>query len=108
MGQVKTVGTTATTISNDGEYTIVTYHATQVIKWNEKEIIINTGGYRTVTTKNRINQASNQYGLGIYVKQKNGFWFVSIRDSGYFGNQNVLMTSEKVLIDRIENRIHNI
>lgn len=76
MTKLNKVGTVSTTVSNDGVYTIVTYHSTQIVKFNEKEIILNTGGWSTSTTKNRMNQASNQFNLGYQVWQEKGEWFV--------------------------------
>lgn len=76
MGQTHTVGKTATSIRNEEGYKIIRYHNTDVVKFNQFEIILNTGGWWTATTKNRMNQASNQFGLGFGVYQKRGVWFV--------------------------------
>ena len=76
MGQTHTIGQCATTVAGDGNYTIVTYHSTQVVKYNQSEIILNSGGWRTHTTKTRMNQASNQFNLGYTVYQKDFDWFV--------------------------------
>lgn len=66
----------ATTITNDGGMITITYHSTPVVKFDDKKIILNTGGWKTVTTKTRMNQASNQFGLGYDVQQKSGTWLV--------------------------------
>ena len=76
MANMYKIGTTATTIRNEDGYTIVRYHNTDVVKFNQDEIVLNTGGWRTVTTKARMNQASNQYGLGFRVYQRDWEWFV--------------------------------
>lgn len=39
-------------------------------------IYTNTGGYRSRTTKLRMNQASNQFKLSFSVYQRKGDWFV--------------------------------
>jgi hypothetical protein len=78
--QLDQIGTVSTTVSNDGIHTIVTYHSTQVVKFNEKEIILNTGGWRSATTKVRMNQTSNQFGLGYQVWQERGEWYVKWED----------------------------
>lgn len=57
----------------------VQYHATRVVEWDEYEIELNTGGYRTATTKLRMNQTSDQYGLGFRVFQKDFRWFAEFR-----------------------------
>ena len=80
MTQQNHLGKTATTIANDGQHTIVTYHATQIVKFNNKEIILNSGGWKTQTTKTRMNQASNQFGLGYRVFQENFYWFIQYKN----------------------------
>jgi len=79
------VGTIATTVgSSHGGWHIVTYHETEVVRWNDKQgvVILNSGGWRTATTKTRMNQVSNQYGLGYLVKQVSGKWYVHLSDGG--------------------------
>ena len=66
----------ATTVGEDGIWTVVTYHRTPVVKFSEKTIKLNTGGYKTQTTKRRMNQAAQQYGLGYEVVQRKGDWLV--------------------------------
>ncbi len=56
------------------------YRGTVVVKWNADKIVLNTGGWRTNTTKNRMNQASNQFGLGYSVFQRNFDWWVECPD----------------------------
>ncbi len=76
MAQTQRIGTTATTVSTEGGWTRVVYHQTTVVKWNAEKIILDTGGWKTVTTKTRMNQAANQYDLGFLVYQKDFNWFV--------------------------------
>lgn len=47
--------------------TIVKYHRTNVVKFNEDVIILNTGGWFTLTTKQRMNQTAEEYGLDFRV-----------------------------------------
>jgi hypothetical protein len=54
----------------------VTYHSTRVVMWNHEQIILNSGGWHSATTKLRMNQASNQYGLGFQVYQEKHLWWV--------------------------------
>ena len=79
MAQTQTIGKTATKVfTNEEGEKCVKYHNTIVFKTNfEKNLIIlNSGGWRTVTTKLRINQALNQFNLDYGVFQKNYEWFV--------------------------------
>lgn len=77
MGRVGRKATTVGTHADTG-HTVVTYHETPVVKFNDNEIVLDSGGWKTATTRVRMNQASNQYELGFQVYQKNGEWFVNI------------------------------
>ena len=72
--------TCATLVDNDSNRVLmVTYHSTPVVKViNDRYAVLNSGGYRTNTTKRRMNQASLQYSLGFQVYQVNFEWYVSI------------------------------
>ena len=79
MSQQHKVGSHKTSVFTDSEgFTNVVYHSTPVVKFSESKdkIILNSGGYRTNTTKTRINQASNQFRLGFTVFQKKFDWFI--------------------------------
>lgn len=80
MPSMNKIGSTATKVTRDPDGTIkVVYHGTPVVTVEPKgRITLDTGGYWTVTTKNRMNQASNQLGLGFLVWQKNYEWFIDI------------------------------
>ncbi len=76
--------------------TVVTYHGTDVVSFNEKEIILKTGGWKSVTTKLRMNQASNQYDLGYMVSQKDFSWFVTYK------GKKILFDSDEIILNRAE------
>lgn len=81
MANQSKIGTVATTISQDRETEVlrVTYHSTDVVKvFPNGRIELDSGGWRTATTKTRMNQASNQLGLGFTVWQKDFNWYVDI------------------------------
>lgn len=79
MGQLQKVSKNNTQATKDGDEMRVILHGTTVVKWNAKTITLNTGGYYTHTTKTRMMQASNEYGLGFNVFQRRGEWFVTFR-----------------------------
>ncbi len=55
----------------------VKYHSTEVVSVKrDGSIVLDTGGWKTATTKTRMNQASNQFGLGYHVYQENHAWYV--------------------------------
>jgi len=79
MSQLSTVGSVHTTVARDDGITRVVYHATTVVEFDENVIILKTGGWFTNTTKTRMNQTSNQFGLGYSVYQKDFDWFVNFK-----------------------------
>jgi len=79
MGQTQRVQGRATSVFTENGSTYVVYHNTAVVRFNENEIELNTGGWRTVTTKARMNQASNQFDLGYQVYQRDYAWFVDYK-----------------------------
>ncbi len=67
-----------------GEWVIVTLHSTEIVKFRQgggfiEEIQLDTGGYNTVTTRRRMNEVSQAYGLGFKVYQKKYKLYVSYR-----------------------------
>ena len=80
MSQTGRIGKRATTISRDPDGVLrVRYHSTNVVTvYPNGRIVLDTGGWRTATTKLRMNQASNELGLGFQVYQQDGKWYVAI------------------------------
>lgn len=77
MTQLKTIGRIATKVRTDEHgTTYVRYHDTNVVAFDEDTIVLNTGGYFTVTTKNRMNQTANQFDLGYHIYQDHFLWYV--------------------------------
>jgi hypothetical protein len=77
MSQTQRVGSTATKVTTlDGE-TSVKYHDTVVVRFRPGQVVLNSGGWRTATTKLRMNQAANEFGLRFQVFQSKGEWFVT-------------------------------
>ena len=54
------------------------YHGTCVVRYSpsKETVTLNSNGWLTVTTKRRMNQASNQFHLGFQVVQRAGDWYV--------------------------------
>ena len=73
------IGTHKTNVINDNNVLMVCYHNTPVVKITDDEIILNSGGWLTATTKRRMNQASLQYNLGFAVYQVNFSWYVDYK-----------------------------
>jgi hypothetical protein len=94
------VGSHATTITSNGVQTGVKYHATIVVEFDLDKIVLDSGGWHTVTTKIRMNQASNQFGLGYSVYQKDFGWFVLL-DTG-----EVINFWDGMVIDRFSGKVY--
>ena len=77
MSRQDRIGTHKTSIFTDEHGALcVKYHATVVAKRNaDGSIVLNGGGYRTATTKTRINQALHTWGSDWFVYQKDFNWY---------------------------------
>ena len=74
-------GGVCTGIFEDADrYTCVKYHKTTVVRFNPFEIILDSGGWMTVTTKRRMNQASREFNLGYNVFAVRGEWYIVFKD----------------------------
>lgn len=81
MAQQTKLGKHMTTITGDVDgFTRITYHKTVIIKYNHERIVLNSGGWKTSTTKTRMNQASVQFSLGFQVSQRKNTWYVTLPD----------------------------
>jgi hypothetical protein len=78
MAQTREFRGRASEIVADEHAMYFRYHNTTVVAVSPKSVCLNSGGWRTVTTKLRMNQASNQFGLGFQVWQKDFNWYVTL------------------------------
>lgn len=83
MAQTREVRGVATKVWSENGWGVVTYHSTDVVKWDESTVALNSGGWKTTTTKRRMNQAARQFDLGYYVWQHNFEWFVTTKTGTY-------------------------
>jgi hypothetical protein len=89
MPQQWKLGKNATTVKQKGKTLTVRYHRTDVVKATPKTITLDTGGWNTVTTRNRMTQASHQFDLGYYVYKKDGKLFAEYKGKKReFGKDN--------------------
>ena len=99
MAQMQKIGKVHTTVKTRDGVTTVTYHETDVVEFTDDMVWLNTGGWDTVTTKTRMNQASNQFDLGYQVYQEKGKWYVSLpgpRDDRQFTAQGRCMFTREI------------
>lgn len=69
-------GNTAT--YRDGETVRIVFHNTAVFTIAPDWVKLDSGGWRSATTKRRINDAAALYGLPLEVKQVKGAWLVVV------------------------------
>jgi len=78
-----------TTIRTQGQTTYMTYHQTDVVAMaigkDKVTITLNNGGHYTKTTKKRMNQFAEMFGLGYRVYQTDGVWWVDFSDRSLVG-----------------------
>jgi hypothetical protein len=92
--QTKRVRGTATSVYESPDVIQVKYHDTVVVEITHNRIVLNTGGWKTTTTKRRMNQASNQYGLRYWVYQTRGLWFV------HYGGKDLAFKNDELVLIR--------
>ena len=63
---------------NGAGFISVKLHRTTVVEFNDSIVRLWHGGWKTATTKARMNQASDHYGLGFRVFQDKKVWYVSL------------------------------
>jgi hypothetical protein len=86
MSQTSRISKNNTSIEVRSEKTIVRLHNTAIVTLFPKAVELNSGGWRTATTRTRMNQVSNEWHLGYCVFQRKGEWFVSYRVGGRIEN----------------------
>lgn len=67
-----------TTVDVQGDTIAVTLHRTTILRVEGGIVTLNSGGWQTVTTKRRLNEAAKAFGLGFAVWQKDFEWFVTV------------------------------
>jgi hypothetical protein len=74
-----------TTIGQEDGRTVVyptptTNRAIPIVSFDVNSITLRSGGWQSVATKRKMNQASHQFGLGYSVSQKDFHWSVTLPD----------------------------
>lgn len=100
MSQTQRISKNNTTIEISGDKTIARLHSTAIVTLHPKAVELNSGGWRTATTRTRMNQVSNEWRLGYGVYQRKGEWFVSYRSEGR--PQNALKFFDGISVPRAD------
>jgi hypothetical protein len=82
MGQMNRISKNNTKVSHNADGSIaVRLHNTNVVTIENGTITLDSGGWKTVTTKARMNQVANELNLPYRVFQEDHSWFVRIFES---------------------------
>jgi hypothetical protein len=65
-----------TVYKNEEGTTLVILYSTEIVRLNSSEIILNSGGYYTDTTKNRMNLLFREEGIPLSIYQEKRKWYV--------------------------------
>lgn len=76
MTRMNQLSSYCTTIAAAGDLTCITYHQTQIVAFDRHNITLRTGGWDSVTTRRKMNQTANQFGLGYAVYRDKGESYV--------------------------------
>ena len=82
MAQNQKIGKHKTRVLFGNHRHVVQYHDTNVVIYDGHNVSLDSGGFKTATTKRRMNQASAQWNIGYHVYQRDFEWFVSFPLSG--------------------------
>jgi hypothetical protein len=84
-------------VRENGEIRVI-YHYTPVVVIREDGVTLNTGGFRTLSTKSRMNQVAAEFNLGFHISQKNGSWDVQTPKGVYPFNQGTITLEKGIQI----------
>lgn len=73
---------TATVYHDDNEVSYLIYHSTKVCHLDKKTntLTLNTGGWKTKTTKDRMNDFMAIHNIYIHIIQKDNIWYIDLED----------------------------
>lgn len=91
------IGSYKTTIQEIDGRVEVQYHSTMIVQFDEHRIMLDTGGWKSATTKRRMNEVSRVYNLGYLVYQSKNEWYCN-----YHGEKYKFETDSLVLVRKGE------
>jgi len=78
MARMDKLSAYRTSVMATGDRLAVVYVSTLIVDKVGNEITLDSGGWQTVTTKRKMNQAARQFALGYSVYQRNFKWLVDL------------------------------
>ena len=67
----------ATSYEKSGEEIIFRLYHTNIVVIRPHEVVLNSGGYQTVTTKRRMNEILKEYNINYTVEAYKGDWYIN-------------------------------
>lgn len=80
--------------TNENGGTVRLYN-TIVVSFTQDSIMLNTGGFQSAMTKDRMNEAAREFGLGYSVRQHKGVWYVQ------YNGAETPFTEQTMLLKRV-------
>jgi hypothetical protein len=80
----------ATKVYKENGWQIVKLYNTEIYMRKSNLLILNNGGWKTVTTKRRMNQSLKRFGPPSKVFQEDFEWFLEIKGKVFPFNGNIL------------------
>lgn len=77
MPRMDKLSTYRTAWAETGASGRVIYASTTIVSWDADTITLRSGGWETVTTKRKMNQAARQFGLPFGVYPRDHDWYVT-------------------------------
>lgn len=84
-----------TSIQKIAQTTKIALYDTTIVEFTKKTIKLNSGGFYTRTTKERMNQVSREYNLGFQVFQDKYIWQVAYKDRLYTFENNLCVIKRR-------------
>ena len=92
MSQQMRLGKLATKVVYTKNGMDVFFYNTKIVNLAGRKLTLDTGGWFIATTRTRMNQVSNQFGLGYGVIQRNYEWYI------VYGDEIIPVIGNKITI----------
>ena len=99
----RTKRSTTVHLNPDGE-SVCRYHWTDVVTWEPGYVTLRTGGYDTMTTRDRMNQCADEYNLGYAVYRDKGETYLTIRNKHVCEKGNLWSKENRIPLHTVEGK----
>jgi hypothetical protein len=100
MASMTKIGKYSTTVRKTDTLLSVVLYNTEVVMADCEKIVLNNGGWKTTTTKTRMNQAANEFNLPYSVHQEKGGWYCTTWNMAKLEKARQVKFNTTVTIDR--------